>query len=83
MASPEAICGNCKFFDKTDANGNTIEPIGRDKGKVDIGFCRAPTGLVFGDREPKNKCSMPEGTFEAVSTSFTQNPSALQESQAL
>ncbi len=83
MASPEAICGNCKFFSTTYTNGEPKGQIDTPQGKVSLGTCRAPMGLVLGDRKETNPCQMPEGTFEAVPTSLTQNRSALKESPAL
>lgn len=83
MVSPEAICGNCKFFDRKDTSGETIGAIVTDEGKIDKGLCRAPMGLILGIRTQIVSCRMPEGTFEAIPTSLIQNPSTLQESLAL
>ena len=84
MANPEARCGNCRYFDTNDVNGNRIKPIGTQKERSGIvGFCRAQFGLALGDREPEWKCLMPEGTFEPAQPSFTQNPVSPQKSPAL
>ncbi len=84
MASPETICGKCRFFRKQDASGNAIEPIVTDKGKIDIGFCKAPMGMLLGRRESTMSCKMSgEIIFEPLPVLLTQNPAAPQESPAL
>ena len=64
MINPEAICGNCKFF---DPNGVDSKPIGKLIGsdaKVIKGLCRASKGLVLGERLTIQNCAMPDGTFK-------------------
>ena len=68
MASPEAICGNCKFF---DPNGVDSKPIGKligSDGEVIKGLCRAPKGLLLNERLTIQNCAMPDGTFKPWET---------------
>lgn len=83
MASPEAICGNCRLFDRNNAIGELVGSIDSANGKINRGYCRGTKGLILGVRKETDPCKMSEGTFEAVSTSLTQSPSTLQESPVL
>jgi len=83
MASPEAVCGNCRLFDKNNAIGELVGSTDSANGKINKGYCRGPKGLILGVRRQTDPCKMPEGTFEAISTSLSQSPSALQEAPAL
>jgi len=82
-SSPEAICGNCRLFDRNNVIGELVGSTDSVNGKINKGYCRAPKGLVLGVRRETDPCKMPEGTFEEIPTSLTQSPSALQESPAL
>jgi len=65
MANPEAICGNCKFFDRNGADSNPIGKLIGPNGEVIKGLCRAPRGLLLGERLTIQNCTMPDGTFKS------------------
>lgn len=68
MPNPSEICGNCKFF---DPNGVDSKPIGKligPDGEIIKGLCRAPNGLLLGERLTIQSCTMPDGTFKPRET---------------
>jgi len=66
VASPEAICGNCRLFDRSNAIGELVGSIDSANGKINKGYCRAPMGLLLRARRQTDPCKMPEGTFQPI-----------------
>ena len=67
MASPEAICGNCVFFDLNSCDGTPVGSVTIEGQKVSQGFCRTNNGLRLMTRSATNSCRQSEGTFKPKS----------------
>ncbi len=83
MASPEAICGSCSYFDLNDVSGKPVGKTLEKETEIDLGLCRAEKGLMLGARKETDKCLMPEGTFKPAQPLLAQNLAIPQESPAL
>lgn len=67
MAGPEAICGNCVFFDLNSCDGTPVGSVTIEGQEVSQGFCRTKNGLRLMTRSATNLCQQPEGTFKPKS----------------
>jgi len=68
----EAICGNCRFFDKNLTDGSPVGEIEADGKKVLQGLCRTNKGLLLKTRQETSICNQPPIIFQPVESKSPQ-----------